>query len=181
MKKLNTLIILLLLAGSGIAFTIGISRETTIYIVRHGEKESSDLKNQDPNLSKEGKERAEALALVLKDVKIDAAFATKYKRTSQTILPSLIKNRIQIQLYEAHDFQGLANVIKSKYNNRTVLVGGHSNTVLEILEALGAKRPVPEIDDEDYDFLFEIKIDRFGKVILHTHRYGTEHHKTLLK
>ncbi|HQS07084.1 MAG TPA: phosphoglycerate mutase family protein, partial [Daejeonella sp.] len=57
---------------------------TTIYIVRHAEKDVSDPKNQDPELSSEGMERAEALADKLKEIKLDAAFATKYKRTSQT-------------------------------------------------------------------------------------------------
>lgn len=180
MKKLNILFILLLLAGSGIALTHVISRETTVYIVRHGEKESSDPKNQDPDLSKEGKERAQALAFMLKDEKIDVAFATKYKRTNQTISPTAKSNRIQIQLYEANDFQGLAELIKSKYRNRKVLIAGHSNTVLELLDAFGTKRPVPALTEDDYDFLFELKIDRFGKVVLNTHRYGKEHHKTVI-
>ena len=42
---------------------------TTIYIVRHAEKDVSDPKNQDPELSVEGRERAEALANKLKGVK----------------------------------------------------------------------------------------------------------------
>ena len=181
MKKLNILFTLLLLAGSGIALTNGISRETTIYIVRHGEKESSDPKNQDPDLSKEGRERAEALALILKGEKIDAAFATKYKRTNQTITPAAKNSEIPIQLYVANDFQGLADLIKTKYSKRKVLIAGHSNTVLELVEAFGAKRPVPALTEEDYDFLFEIKIERLGKVVLNTRRYGKEHHKTVIK
>lgn len=181
MKKLNILFILILLSGSGIAFTIGLAGETTVYIVRHAEKESSDPKNQDPDLSREGKERAMALALMLKGKKIDAAFASKYKRTSQTISSAAKNNGIQVQIYEAHDLQGPADLIKSKYNGQKVLVAGHSNTVLELLEALGAKRPVSALTEEDYDFFFELKIDRFGKTVLSTQRYGKEHHKTVLK
>ena len=182
MRKLGIFFTLLLLAGLGFAFTVvTLSGETTVYIVRHAEKESSDPKNPDPDLSVEGKERAKALAERLRAEKINAAFATKYKRTNQTIAPAASARGIQIQIYEASDFKGIADLIKSKYIKRKVLIAGHSNTVLDLVEALGAERPVPALTEEDYDFFFELKIDRFGKVVLNTQRYGKEHHKTVLK
>lgn len=180
MKRLSIFIILFLLVGLGFAFTFSVSGEITVYIVRHAEKESSDPKNQDPDLSVEGKERAEALALKLKDKKITAAFATKYKRTNQTLSPSAKNNGIEVQIYGANDSKGLAELIKSKYNKKKVLIAGHSNTVLDLVEAFGGKRPVPALSEEDYDFFFELKIDRSGKVFLSTQRYGKTHHKTEL-
>jgi hypothetical protein len=42
------------------------------------------------------------------------------------------------------------------------LVVGHSNTVLEMIEALGPKTN-PSIKDQDYDYLFLLTISASGK------------------
>jgi broad specificity phosphatase PhoE len=154
---------------------------TTIYIVRHAEKDVSDSKNQDPELSVEGRERAEALASKLKEIKLDAAFATKYKRTSQTAYYSAKKSNIEIQTYDAHDFSGIAELVKTKHRGHKVLIVGHSNTVLELLEAFGAQRPLTVLSDDDYDFFFELKIDSKGKAELKTQQYGKSHHSSIVK
>ena len=50
------------------------AQKTTIWVVRHAEKDTSDPKDKDPDLSPEGKERAEALAKYLKGEKLDSIF-----------------------------------------------------------------------------------------------------------
>ncbi|MCF8452001.1 MAG: histidine phosphatase family protein [Pedobacter sp.] len=154
---------------------------TTIYIVRHAEKNVSDPKNQDPELSSEGMERAEALADKLKEIKLDAAFATKYKRTSQTAYYSSKNSNIEIQNYDAHDFSGIAELVKTKHSGHKVLIVGHSNTVLELLEAFGAQRPLSALSDDDYDFFFELRVDPKGKAELKTLHYGKAHHSSIIK
>ena len=37
-----------------------------------------------------------------------------------------------------------------------MLIVGHSNTVLETIEALGGTRPVAQLSDDDYDYLFKV-------------------------
>src|SRR5690606_26986076 len=56
---------------------------TTVWVVRHAERDAGD----DPNLDASGRARAEALARLLADVPITAAFASEYRRTSATVAP----------------------------------------------------------------------------------------------
>ena len=53
-----------------------------------------------------------------------------------------------------------------------MVVVGHSNTVLPLIEALGAARPVPELSDADYDYLFEVTLRPEGGATARVHRYG---------
>lgn len=154
---------------------------TTIYIVRHAEKDVSDPRNQDPELSVEGKERAGALASKLKEIKLDAVFATKYKRTSQTAYNSAKKSNVEIQTYDAQDFRGIAELVITKHIGHKVLIVGHSNTVLELIETFGVRRPLASLSDEDYDFFFVLKINSGGKAELRTERYGKAHHSNTIK
>jgi 2,3-bisphosphoglycerate-dependent phosphoglycerate mutase len=169
--------IILVLFLSIISHTIGIAlpNSTTIYIVRHAEKDISDPKNQDPELNEDGKLRAKALSKKLINQKIDAVFTSKFKRNKQTGQAVATQNGILIQEYDAHAYKELSNLIKSKYKNKNILIIGHSNTVLEIIESFGVSRPMPALTDSDYDYFFEIKIDHLGKAVLSTSQYGAAH------
>ncbi len=176
--KIGIILLLAVVALSCVKDAPGI---TTIYIVRHAEKDVSDPKNQDPELSVEGVERAVALADKFKEIKLNAAFATKYKRTSQTAYYSAKKSIIEVQTYDAQDYRGIAELVKTKHSGQKVLIVGHSNTVLELLDAFGASRPLASLSDEDYDFLFELRIDPKGKAELRTQHYGKSHHSSTIK
>jgi broad specificity phosphatase PhoE len=180
MKNIK-IILILFLAIVALSCRIDDPGLTTIYIVRHAEKDVSDPKNQDPELSIEGRERAEALAIKLKGIKLDAAFATKYKRTRQTVFNSANSNKLEIQTYDAQDFRGVSELVKTKHRGHKVLIVGHSNTVLELLEAFGAQRPLTALVDDDYDFFFELTIDSKGKVNLRTTQYGKSHHSSRIR
>jgi 2,3-bisphosphoglycerate-dependent phosphoglycerate mutase len=173
--------LIVLLAAVALSCRTDAPRITTIYIVRHAEKDASDPKNQDPELSMEGRERAEALAIKLKEIKLDAAFATKYKRTSQTAYYSAKNSNIEIQTYDAQDFRGIAELVKTNHSGHKVLIVGHSNTVLELLEAFAVTRPLTALSDDDYDFFFELRIDPKGKAELKTQHYGKAHHSSNIK
>lgn len=180
MNKIKILFIVLLAAGA-LSCRTDLPGNTTIYIVRHAEKDVSDPKNQDPELSAEGRERADALANKLKDIKLDAAFATKYKRTIQTAYNSAKSSNIEVQTYEAHDSRGIAELVKTKFTKKKVLIIGHSNTVFKLLEAFGVRRPLAALTDEDYDFFFELNIDPKGKAELRTQHYGKAHHSSIIE
>ncbi|HQS07083.1 MAG TPA: hypothetical protein PLT16_15775, partial [Daejeonella sp.] len=85
------------------------------------------------------------------------------------------------QNYDAHDFSGIAELVKTKHSGHKVLIVGHSNTVLELLEAFGAQRPLSALSDDDYDFFFELRVDPKGKAELKTLHYGKAHHSSIIK
>jgi broad specificity phosphatase PhoE len=145
---------------------------TTIYLVRHAEKVTSDAANADPDLSPLGYQRAEALKKRLASVRISAAFTTPYQRSRLTLAPLASAKGIKLQPYKAHEYASLVKEIVGHYRGKTVLVVGHSNTVLEIMEAFGVERPVPSLSDQDYDYLFRVRVPRKGKASVEvTHYY----------
>jgi 2,3-bisphosphoglycerate-dependent phosphoglycerate mutase len=146
-----------------------------VWVVRHAEKLADDPKDRDPDLSPEGKERAEALMKELKGEKIDSIFATNYKRTKLTGFPLADKIGISVKTYNPEDQKTLAKQLMVNAKGKNILIVGHSNTVLEIVEAFGAKKPVKELTDDDYDYLFEVTV-KGDKADVKVSRYGKEHH-----
>lgn len=172
---MRKIILVLLLSIISNTFGIALPNITSIYIVRHAEKDISEPKNQDPELNDDGKLRAIALSDKLINQKIDVVFSSKFKRTKQTGQAVATQNSILIQEYDAQAYKELSNLIKSTYTNKNILIIGHSNTVLEIIESFGVSRPVPALTDNDYDYFFEIKIDHLGKAVLSISQYGAAH------
>ena len=115
---------------------------TVIYVVRHAEKDTSDAKNEDPALTPVGEARAEALRALLEGQEVDALFTTKYIRNKNTLKPLAAAKQLEMQEYEAHDFSNLKQQILQHHQGETVVVVGHSNTVLPIIEEFGAGKPV---------------------------------------
>lgn len=148
------------------------AQPTTIYLVRHAEKDISNPSEQDPDLTAEGAARAEALRARLEGQKIDVLFSTKYKRTQNTLKPMAEARNLEVQLYEAHDFIGISSQIKEQHQGKTIVIAGHSNTILPLVEALGAKRPIPDITDSQYDYLFKVTLDPKGEAAVETAKYG---------
>lgn len=105
----------------------------------------------DPALSDVGKARATRLAAMLKDAGIVAVYTTEYKRTMDTGAPVAAAAVVTPTVVPARDMAALIARLKA-HATGTVLVVGHSNTVPEIIKALGG--PTVTIDDADYDNLF---------------------------
>lgn len=142
-----------------------------VWVVRHAEKLTDDPKDKDPDLSAEGKARAEALKEYLGGQSIDSIFSTNYKRTKLTGYPLADKIGITIKTYNPAQQNALAKQLMENAKGKKVVIIGHSNTVQEIVEAFGAKRPVKDLTEDDYDYIFmvtikgdkaEVKVDRFG-------------------
>ena len=140
---------------------------TTVLVVRHAEKEWED---GDPPLSEVGRERADALLRVVEESGVSVLFGTQYMRTSQTLEPIAERLDLEILVHEARDSEGLARRILAEHAGRVVLVSGHSNTVPEIVAALGAPEPDP-IDDPEYDNLYIVSVSAGGgeATVLHLH------------
>ncbi|GAB4008689.1 hypothetical protein GCM10028808_15420 [Spirosoma migulaei] len=141
------------------AFLIAVSTAcstTTVYIVRHGEKVNE---TDTTNLSPAGYARATALAETLGNRHIDSIFSTPYRRTRQTVLPLAQRLGIQVVDYPAKPTEAIVNRVGVS-TNKTVLVVGHSNTILEIAKGLGAQPTLTKIEAGDFDNLLQVKIRR---------------------
>lgn len=145
------------------------STPTTVYLVRHGEKVLQP-KTDDPDLTDKGQRRAEALARVLRDAKVTAIHATEYQRTQKTVAPLAKLLKVEIEKLSAKDSAAIAKHVLEKHGGQTVVVAGHSNTIPEIIKALGVQEPVVMTDD-DYDGL-HVVIHDGGKVTLLRLHYG---------
>ena len=151
-------VFLILIAGQGLQ-----AQETTrIWIVRHGEKDLTDPKEKDPELSIEGKERAETLVKYLEGKKIDALFSTDYKRTRGTLIPLASQRNLGLKFYNSKDDKALVDTVLNYYKGKAVVICSHSNRILGIIAAFGATAPLKEITEQEYShiLLLEIKGDR---------------------
>lgn len=164
MKNLLSAIVLIFF------FTCLHSQNTNIYIVRHAEKDISDTGNKNPNLSETGKQRAQKLLTELKNVKFSAAYSTPFNRTQQTLQPVAEFNKIEITSYNPSDNKKLIEEILSTYSGKNIIIAGHSNTILNILEAFGAQKPFETVSEDDYSNLFHIIIEK-DKVKLSSSKY----------
>jgi broad specificity phosphatase PhoE len=129
-----------------------------VFLVRHAERAdagmaAAKMAGADPELSDVGKARATALAALLKDAKIAAIFTTEYKRTRDTAQPLATATGIAAAAVDSKDAAGLIARVKASAGN--VLVVGHSNTVPDVIKALGVTEPVAIADDQ-FDNLFVV-------------------------
>lgn len=141
----------------------------TFIVVRHAEKVDA---SRDPDLSPAGHARAQALAASLGERELAAAYATEFKRTSQTLAPSADVRSLAITLYAAaQPATEFVARLRATHSRGTVLIAGHSNTVPDIVGALCACTTTP-IADHEYDRLSIVRIGADGRARLDVTRYG---------
>jgi broad specificity phosphatase PhoE len=132
----------------------------TIFFVRHAEKASTG--GDDMDLSEIGRARAESLATALKDAEISAIYTTEFKRTRQTAAPLAKALHLEPAIISSKDRATL--IAKLQASSGNVLVVGHSNTIPDIIKALGITTPVT-IADADYDNFFALILDEKPRLI----------------
>lgn len=142
---------------------------TTVLLVRHAEKEASE--SPDPPLSEAGLRRAEALAHALSEVPLEAVYITQYRRTRETIEPTTAEHDLTPIQRAAADVEGTASAILRAPDGAAVLVCGHSNTVPDLIRALGVETDLT-LTEEEYDDLFIVTIDDEGRASLLRVQYG---------
>jgi phosphohistidine phosphatase SixA len=165
----NILYLLLLLSLTTRAQT---TSSTTIYLVRHAEKVTDDPTNKDPALTESGENRAIALVKTLEKTAINNIYSTNYKRTTATAMPLAKKLKKEIKFYDLKELKTEGEVILKNNKGKIALIVGHSNTVLETIEALGGKRPLEGIFDQEYDYLFQLTIAPDGTMNIKVMHYG---------
>lgn len=147
---------------------------TFVYLMRHAEKDVSDPKNEDPALTPQGADRAEALRAALENEPVAALYTTKYIRNKDTLKPLATGRQVETIVYEAHDFDGLKKQILEHHQGETVVVAGHSNTLLPIIKAFGATVAIDSISEQQYDYLFKLAVMPDGTSTVETQHYGAE-------
>ncbi len=136
---------------------------TTVYLARHAEKvDESDS----TDLSAVGRMRAVALADTLANSPIDMILTTPYRRTRQTAEPLGQRLHLPIETYPAAPIRAGVDQL-NRIRHRTVLVVGHSNTILELARGLGATPTLTTIKGTDFDNLLQLRIRRtlFGRSV----------------
>lgn len=125
---------------------------TRLYFVRHAEKSSTPV--GDPDLSEAGRERAELLAIMLRDKDIRAIHVTQTRRSRQTAEPLSVLTGVPLTAYSTdtvHRF--LFHLLEANHN---ALVVGHSNTLFGMLREMGLKPSREVMGDGEYDGLWVV-------------------------
>lgn len=116
------------------------------YVMRH----LDTAEGQDPPLSAEGQRKAALLPGWFAGDPPAAIYVSATRRAQQTAAPLAAALGITPKIYDPADTQGLVRMVAQ--DNGAVLIIGHSNTVPDIVAALGGTRPAP------------IAHDRFGDI-----------------
>ncbi len=147
-------------------------RPKAVYIVRHVEKLIIQGE-RDPDLSPTGFSHARALDRRLQHIRFDRIIATQFKRTQLTILPIATRNHKKVETSKASAITALATALLASCN-QTILVAGHSNTVPQLLRALGLQVEATingkklnhtaeiNLNEQDYDSLFKVTFSAQG-------------------
>jgi broad specificity phosphatase PhoE len=150
MTLFRPLALLLLLALAACATAREPASGPTFYVMRHLQKDAGS----DPGLSAEGRANAERLAGWFGKVRPTAIFVSATRRARETAAPLAARLGIVPQEYQPLDVAGL--VARAKAENGPVLIVGHSNTVPEIVAALGGEKPAP-IAEEIFGQIWQIR------------------------
>ena len=132
-----------------------------VFVVRHAEKSSDDPR--DPRLSRTGVERASALAAMLAHAGVTHLYSSEFRRTHETLEPLAERCGREIEVIPAGTPDAQVTAIHELPAGSVAVVAGHSNTVPELVRALGGEvsRLVdtphgPMLDDNSYDRMFQV-------------------------
>jgi phosphohistidine phosphatase SixA len=129
----------------------------SIFVVRHAEKAEittgSAPQNSDPGLSDAGRIRASGWPTILKDANITSIYATEFQRTQETAAPLAKALGLQVNIVSTKETTSLIKKLLSGQGNAFVVA--HSNTIPEIIKALGVTETIT-VGDAEYDNLFVV-------------------------
>jgi probable phosphoglycerate mutase len=138
-----------------------------VFLVRHGEKVDD---SQDAELSDAGRERAEALARILRSAKIEYVHSSDYIRTRETAAPTAAEHGLDVELYDPRDLPALIEKLR-RVGGRHLVVG-HSNTTPQMAELLGGGSGSAINEEGEYDRLYIVTVGRDGAASSVMIRYG---------
>lgn len=159
------------IAAHGVTLPAQQSAPTVVIIVRHADKATTPA--GDPPLTQVGVERAQTLATLLADAKVGAVMHTPTTRTRETARPVAERFGLTPEVIPQGPLELQAAAVVEMvraHRGQTVVVVGHSNTVMAWIAALGGPTR-PALCDHQYDGLYTLIIDG-ATVRLIEARYG---------
>jgi len=141
---------------------------TTVIVLRHAEKSTEQT---DPSLSAAGHERAARLATLLAQTGVAAIYVSDTRRARETVEPLARRLDVQVAEYPGREIDHLATRLLDRHRGQTVLVVGHSNTVPQLLATLTGGRYVTRLDEDEFDGLYLVSVNRFDPPAVHLLRY----------
>jgi Histidine phosphatase superfamily (branch 1) len=165
------------LSDTLLSTAIAAEAPTTILILQHAERFDFTKTDKDPELTPEGKQRAQDLVHAVGNAGIAAVFSPNAKRMLQTVQPLQQFLKLpELNYYEQGSLDKMIQEIGNKYKGKVVLIvgaGAHmgSGGIHEIIKDLGCTGP--ECEDRDaYDNLFVVTIYEPDKATAVKFRYG---------
>jgi 2,3-bisphosphoglycerate-dependent phosphoglycerate mutase len=155
--KRNALFLAIALAVS--IQSLAQSQVTTFILIRHAER--GETGSGDPDISEEGKQRANRLAQMLSKTSVTAIYSTSYKRTRNTVTPLANAKGLQILSYEAMNGDAIDRMLKD-HAGGTVVVCGHSNTTPWTANYLTGKNDLKDFSDDDYKNFLVVSVLKKG-------------------
>lgn len=146
---------------------------TTVYLVRHAEKEVGWAKDPDPAISAAGHVRAKALATRLDSAGIKAIVVTQFRRTEETAAPLASAIGVTPEVVSAGRKGDADSAVAAvmRHRGENVLIVGHSKTLADIIQALGG--PIlAHLCENQYSVLYVMNLPPTGKAKLVTQHYG---------
>jgi 2,3-bisphosphoglycerate-dependent phosphoglycerate mutase len=138
----------------------GQHRNLTIVLLRHAEKDTSPTADKvNPELSADGKLRAQKLVKIIKKYKPDAIYSSDFIRTKTTAQPLAEKRKLAIQIYNHRNLKELADLIMSGKIKRLVVVG-HNSTTPALVNMLIGQEKYKVLAEGEYDKIFVVKIKK---------------------
>ena len=132
-------------------------RKLTIILLRHAEKDMTDEDVVDPDLSVQGKQRAQNLIRAINKYRPDAIYSTNYKRTRATVRPLARKQRAMTLIYDERNLPQMRDLILSGVFKKIIVVG-HNNTTPALVNMLTGSDDFNSLGENEYDKIFVVKV-----------------------
>jgi 2,3-bisphosphoglycerate-dependent phosphoglycerate mutase len=160
MKPLSVLLLFIASLNAAIAQ----NQVTTFVLIRHAEKYLTQSTN-DPDLSAEGKKRAQRLTAMFNEGEVTAIYSTPYKRTRQTVEPLATNKRLTVSEYSGNKEDEIDAMLKA-HAGGTIIVVGHSNTIPWFANKLLGIEKYRPMEDDDYDNVWMVSVVEKGNAKL---------------
>jgi len=163
MSRLVSLVFLVLASIHSLVAADPTERGVTVILVRHAETAGSTRGGGDPSLSDAGRTRAEALANTLADSGVTHLFASQALRCHQTLEPLAAARGLETTTIPAGENERQVAALRALTPGSVAVVAGHSNTVPQLVAALGGQMN-GLVEDPQYGKL--IPHEDYGRMVV---------------